>query len=390
MRLLRILALAGAVAVALPQAVFAQDGELGKKGGGKGGSKSGGSSSGGGKSGGSGSQSGGGKSGGSSSGSVASPPRSNGGGSGGTVIGPPRSGGSTQGGTGGLGRPERPGQDGSNRGDITVKRGGGDSRSGNVSYGTTSNVRALGKPEGSYTIGEVPRVSTSRGIALEAKGESRHVRTEVHDHRVGDDNYRFGYWHYQGNWCDDWFNYPYYQFHWDPYHCVPSPFYGYGHLPPYIQCVRVSIGSFSWTACNTRYAWVPAYHDNGYGYGWGRDRRMGELDYAVNDLARAFRERRMRLIDGYIGRSVIVEYGYGERYRMSGDDFYDMLRDAVEGTRTEDYLVQDVCRDGDRATVTAYHTFYNAWGIRESIRHIFGLVEARRGYEIEYFRTERF
>lgn len=381
MRFLRILALAGAVALAMPQFALAQDGELGKKGGGKGG---GSSQSGGGKSGGS-SQSGGGKSGGTSPGGSVSGGKSGGSSTGGE-LGRPRSGGTSQSG-GGLGRPERP-QPGQDDGGLTVKRGGGESRSGQVHYGTTSNVRALGKPEGQYAIGEIPQVSSSRSIALEAKGESRHVRTEVRDHRIGDSNYRFGYWHYQGNWCDDWFNYPYYRFRWDPYDCVPSPFYYYGHLPPYISCVRITLGSFSWTACTTRYAWVPFQYDGGYG--WGRNRRYDDLDYAVNDIGRAFRERRMRLIDDYIGRHVVVEYGYGERYRMNGDDFYDMLRDAVEGTRTESYLVQDVCRDGDRATIVAYHTFYNPWGIRESVRHVYGLVGGRRGYEIEYFRTERF
>lgn len=390
MKWIRILALLAAGSLVVPSISFAQDGPLGKKGGGKGGGQSG--NSGGGKSGGQSGNSGGGKSGGQS------------GNSGGGSTSPGRSGGDSSGGGGSVGLPGTPPRNngggqassGSGRpitiprdqygGQVINKRGNGDSKSGDVHYGSNNNIRVQ---EGQYTgfgVTTIPRVSTSRGIGLEARGEARHVEIG----RDNDNSYRYGYSHYRNDWCDDDFYYPFYAFRWDPWKTVPSPFYCYTHLPAYINCVRISIGSFTWSQCSTSYPYRYRGNDDPYGWSYGRDNRGGDLDYAVDDIYDAFRSGRMRSLGSMIGRSVIVEYGYGERYRMNGDDFYDLMRDVVEGTRTENYLIQDVYRDGDQATVIAYHTFYTPNGIRESVRHVYGLDRVRRGYEITYFRTERF
>lgn len=382
MKWIRILALLSAASLAVPSIAFAQDGPLGKKGGGKGGGNSGNSgSSGGGKSGGQ-SNSGGGRS---NSGGGKSSGQSNSGGSVGLPGTPPRSTGGSQS-TSNSGRPitiprEQYGAQ------VISKRGDEGSKSGKVQYGSNNNVRV---EEGRYNgagVTTIPRVSTSRDIGLEARGESRHVELGS-DRNRGD--YRFGYSHYRNDWCDDDFYYPFYAFRWDPWKTVPSPFYAYTHLPAYINCTRISIGSFSWTMCSTSYPYKRRGNDDPYGWGWGRDNRGSDLDYAVDDIYDAFRSGRMRSLGSMIGRSVVVEYGYSERYRMSGDDFYDLMRDVVEGTRTENYLIQDVYRDGDQATVIGYHTFYTPYGIRESVRHVYGLERVHRGYEIVYFRTERF
>lgn len=373
MKWIRAFALVSAVALAVPHIAFAQDGPLGKKGGGKGGGQSGTS---GGNAGGQSNNSGGGKSGGRSGGQS--------GGQAGLPNTPPQTGGGQT--SPALGRPVTiPRQQSGDQ--IVVKRGGQESKSGTVKYDSNNNVQIGSGQYSGPGVVTIPRISTSREISLEARGESRNIELRADNNG----NFRFGYWHYRKDWCDDDFYYPFYSFRYDPWKCVPSPFYAYYHLPPYLNCTRITIGSFSWTQCSTVYSYRRG-NDDPYGWGWGRDdsRRRGDLDYAVDDIYDAFRTRRMRGLGDMIGRYVVVEYGYGERYRMSGDDFYDLMRDVVEGTYTENYLIQDVYRDGDQATVIAYHTFFDPRGIRESVRHVYGLQKVRRGYEIAYFRTERF
>lgn len=370
----------GALAMAAATTGFAQDGVLGK-GGGK--PKQGGGS------------------GGSGSGSgtkpKSEPPPKSGGGSGGGstrdrgqndrgqsegVLG---GGGTVRTGSGNRDRGQSQTRQSGDEG-VLGKRSGGASRSGQVQYGTNSNVRIEAPPR----FGEIPRVSSDRQIVMEGYRENR---VRVGDGRY-DDRYRNGYWHYDPRWQDDYFWYPHYSFNYDPYRCAPSPFYWYGHLPPYVSMFRISIGNFNWTACTTRYDWQPSGWGNG-GWnsndrGWGNDRSR-ELDYAVDDLVTAFERRSARSIGGLVPPEtrVLVELSDGSRYRTNGDDFYDLFRDLIEGTRTVDYRIMGVWRDRDQATVTADHTFYDGWGRTVTVRHTYGLEEGRRGFAICYFRADR-
>lgn len=260
-------------------------------------------------------------------------------------------------------------------GSLTGKRDG-TSRSGSVSYGTVHNQAARGRTQG-VVITDAPVVASNRKIVIDADRENRVQR--------GNSGYRDGYYGYDPRWRDDNFWYPHYGFQWSSDRCVPSPFYYYGHLPPYIQVFRVSLGSFSWSACTTTYDWR---RDNGR---WSRDYRDRDLDDAVNSIEDSFRRGRIRSMSDLVPArgSVLVELDCEGRYRIEADDFYDLLRDAVESTRTLSYDIERVWADRDRATVVARHRFANPWGGSTTQWHTYGLERGRRGYEIEYFKSSR-
>lgn len=405
-RFLMIVAILGLVGSGV---AVAQDGGLGKKG--KGGN-SGGSNNGGGK----------GNSGGGSTGGVKSDPpprRDNGGGGSGRGnsgggnsggIGRGNSGGGNSGGSsgnGGLGRgnsgntgsgrvspPVRDNRGGNSGGsgsilgrpergnpntDITFGKKGGNSRSGRVGYEGVHNGNSVGRTN-PIVISDVPSVSTNRKIRHEGVRENRVT--------IGDNRYRNGYYHYDRNFCDNDFWYPHYGFQWyDGCNYVTSPFYYYPHLPGYVNTIRVSIGPLTWTQCETRYTWRQPVYDR---YNYQSD-RYNDFDYSVGDIERAFEGRSLRYLAHLIptrGR-IEIDMGHGNEYTLDAEDFYDMLRDLVEGTRTTSYRVQNVYRDGGRATIEAMHEFTDTWGRTECVRHTFGLREGRRGYEITYFRSER-
>lgn len=251
----------------------------------------------------------------------------------------------------------------------------GESRSGRVSYDGGHNVKTLGRPDFS---GEMPRIDTGR-IRREGHREDRV--------RVVDNRYRNGYRFYNDWWSDNCFWYPFYGFsYWDGCGYVCSPFYFYGHLPPYLSYTRISFGPFSWTRCETRYRWSPPRWDSYSDYSNARD-----FDSAVYSLERAFEQRSVRKISSLIptqGR-IEIEMDYGNHYAINGDDFYDMMRDLVEFTDTTSYRIVDVYRDGDQATINAVHEFRDSYGRIQCVRHTFGLENCGRGYEINYFSTDR-
>ncbi|MBS1721813.1 MAG: hypothetical protein JSS66_02275 [Armatimonadetes bacterium] len=385
-RFLLIVALFGLVGSGI---AFAQDSTLGKKG--KGGDKGGGSGSGKGGGGGSGGlhtdppprQTGGG--GGQSRGRGNSGEQSGGGSGSGRVFGGSTSsgsgGGSGRGSSGGTIRPSSGGGTVHTEDGTFGKRGNSISRSGHVTYEGSNNI--LGRPgtEGRITprvYSDAPTVTSNKKIVREVTRENRI--------RVNDNRYRNGYYGYNRGWVDNNFSYPYYGFNWyDGCNYVTSPFYWYYHLPAYVDIVRVNIGPIHWVNCSTHYDWSPIGYDR-YGY----DSSRADLDYAVSDLQRSFERGNMRYIATMIptrGR-VEIDAGWNNQYTIDADDFYDMMRDLVEGTRTIDYRIVDVCRDGSRATVTAEHVYTDSWGREACVRHQYGLREGRRGFEIVYFKTD--
>jgi hypothetical protein len=264
---------------------------------------------------------------------------------------------------------------------MTGKRAG-PSRSGQVGYGTVHNHSVQGKTQG-VVIADAPVVSSNRKIVIDADREGRIQRGYP-----GQQGYRSGYYGYDPRWRDDYFWYPHYGFSWSRDRCVPSPFYHYGHLPAYIQVFRVSLGSFSWTACTTRYGWG-RYDDERWDR--GRRDRNRDLDDALDQIEDSFRRTRMRGLSDLVPSrgSVLIELECEGRYRVDSEDFYDLLRDAVENTRTADYDIERVFADGDGATVVARHQFTNPWGGWTTQWHTYGLERNRRGYEITYFKSSR-
>jgi hypothetical protein len=258
---------------------------------------------------------------------------------------------------------------------LTVK-GRGASRSGSVNYGSVHNQAGRARAQGTV-IADAPLVASNRGIVIDAHREDRVRRA--------DEGYRSGYWFYDPRWTDDCFWYPYYGFVWSDGRCVPSPFYFYGHLPPYIQIVRVGLGSFSYFHCAGPCGGKRDWH--------GRDRadRDRDLDEAVRGIEDSFRHRRMRSLSNVAPErgTVLIELESQGRYQISADDFYDLLRDAVETTRTVSYDIERVCIDGDRATVVGRHRFIEPWGGVAVQWHTYGLERHWRGFEIRFFKTSR-
>jgi hypothetical protein len=424
--LLASLIISGTV-VALPALA---DDLLGKKGGsgGSGGSGGRGGSGGGSGSGGSGGgQIGGGGSGNRGGGSGGTTSGSRGGGSGGGS----NSGGQVSGGRGGSGSGSNggwgsTGSSGSGRqdrgggfqreGDLIGKRpDNAGSRSGRVQYGSSSNER----PPRATAINNIPQAQRGNlGRDVSNQSQARRVGSD-YDREWRDRGYRSGYTHYSNNWRDSYFWYPHYQFRYDPYDCVPSPWYFYAHLPAYISVGRVSItirGGNIYSSCRESYSYRPIYNA-GWGSGWGGggggwsydsgwyggsgnggwgndyrgDRNRNELDRSIDDIIEGFQRGSVRPLGQVIDtrRRVLVEVEDEFRYTMAGDDFYDLMQDLVEGTRTTGYRINEVRTGRDQAIVMATHEFRDSWGQQRRTRHFFGLERDRRGYTVKEFTIRR-
>ncbi|MCU0316053.1 MAG: hypothetical protein MUC92_05630 [Fimbriimonadaceae bacterium] len=267
--------------------------------------------------------------------------------------------------------PNRAGSD-----ELLGRRGGGQSRSGSVSYGTRNNQAGTSAANRAGDWRQMPDNS-------EAATRARQVG-EVN--RGYDDRYRSGYVHYHSNWNDDYFWYPHYQFRYVHDRCVASPFYFYSHLPGYIQINRISWGGAIWD------------HGRWQRYDWGRNSdswygnsRRNDLDYAIEDLRESFRRQNIRYIGNMIptrGR-VTIQVDNNRPYQVSVDDYYDLMRDLEEGTRTRNYTIRDVRWERGQAVIVAEHEFRDAFNRTDRTYHLFGLVEGRRGYEINNFRISR-
>lgn len=243
------------------------------------------------------------------------------------------------------------------------------SRSGEVRYGSSNNRDPrTDRPEpGDY-----------RGFPMRSDAARRADREDVRPVR-----YRSGYFMYDSRWRDDYFCYPYYSFSYRPSLCVPSPWYLYPHMPAYVSTNRItfgfSIGSFG---VGATYEW--RNRDS-----YDRRSETYELDLAVRDLVWAFERRDLRRLDDYLPRrgSVVISNDWERSYSIGSDDFYDMMSDLIRSTRTIRYRVSEVRRGRGGARVVAVHDFYDSWGRRDSVYHLYTLEEQRRGYVIVEFGT---
>jgi hypothetical protein len=346
--------------------------------------------------------------GGSTSGGGGSQPPTRGGGSGGYQGGgsqpPTRGGGQSggqSGGSGGLGKGSTGGNDGYQGGgnqqggtrsmpptrgqrdnQVFSKNGvfdkGGSGRTGGTNYGTTRNeIRRSSAPS---RIPDAPLFPRGNGRDRDVFREDR---TVVHN------RYRQGYCHYSNNWVDDWFYYPHYAFDYRPGYCYPSPFYYYHHVPGYIASIRVVVGDFRFVIhARERYEWRRPYNYGGYNTGYNRYDR---IDYSIDNLVSAFERSDMYFVENMVPRSGYVDVALEDEngYRMYSDDFFDMLRDIVEGTDTRSYRVREVRYDRGQYVVYAEHEFRDPWGRSDRKYHTIVLEPDREGYEIKYFRVDR-
>ena len=208
--------------------------------------------------------------------------------------------------------------------------------------------------------------------------------------RVNRGTWRTGYHHYYNNWCDDnfWFNW--YVF--DPFrssNCYISPWYYYPHLPAYVnrRCgTIISINLSPWYGSYYNYR-RPVYYDGYYDNNSYND--YSGLDYAIEDIRRAFQDNDRRSLERLMpSRDRVAIFVDGEyTYSMEPRDFEDFMIDAVEGTRTTRYEITRVERRGREAEVQARHEYEDPWGRRAVVYHHFRLEDVRGYYVITRFGT---
>jgi hypothetical protein len=266
------------------------------------------------------------------------------------------------------GQSQRPGQDG------LLGRRGSNSYNGSVSNLNSGNTRV----QSPIRIERAP-IDIFKGSLSEQVLREDRVR-------ISNRNLRTGYYHYYRNWCDDYFWFNWYVF--DPYsnyQCYPSPWYYYPHLPAYVnrRCTSiVTINLSPWVG--TYYQWRrPAYYDYGYGSSYS------PLDYAVDDIARAFERadsRALRRLIPYRERvAIFVDGQYS--YSLESQDFETFMMDAIENTRTTRYEITRVERYGREAEIQARHEYEDPWGRRTSVYHTYRLEQDRGNYVITRFGT---
>lgn len=263
------------------------------------------------------------------------------------------------------------------------------SRSGNVSYGSQNNVRFDDK---SYRINRA-RTGFLHNLDRKIDRTEGRVGVIVSPLNGAPWGYRWGYCHYNRNWRDDNFWYPYYIF--DPFaynRFVCSPWYYYPFLPPYINTTRIIVvnnyyGYNNWSG--DPYYWQAP--DNGTRYSDDRDSRYDrDLDYSIEDLVTAFQRNDRRSASHLIPRSGSVAiYLDGQyNYSLNPDDFYDLFMDAVENAKTTRYMIEDVRYGRGVAKVRARHDYEDPWGRSETVWHEFTLEQDRGGYVIREFGTD--
>jgi hypothetical protein len=253
-------------------------------------------------------------------------------------------------------------------------------RTGGTNYGSSSNQ--ISRSNGRSRITEAPQIKWSNG---QLRDVLREDRTVVHD------RFRQGYCQYSNRWVDDWFYYPHYYFSYYPGRCYPTPFYYYPNVPGYIASVRVVIGDFHFAiTARDRYTWRRPY---GYGNAYRYDtNRYDLIDYQIGNLVDAFEYGRISYMNNMIPRNGYVHVALEDdaEYRMYSDDFYDMLADIVEGTDTRSYRIRDVRYDRYQYVVYAEHEFRDPWGGMDRKYHTIVFERDREGYEISYFRVDRY
>lgn len=188
---------------------------------------------------------------------------------------------------------------------------------------------------------------------------------------------RYGYYHYNTNWNDNWFFFSFYEF--TPtvnYSVQPSPWYLYPSLPPYVNAryVQVSTPAFS--------QW------SGSPYRYGDQRR---LDLAVDDLIEIFRTGDRDLIEELMPRrdgvDITLNGQYG--YTVNPQNFESLFMDGVLNVRTQGYRIERLEFYGETARIRARHQYLDPWGVTQINFHEYVLVLERRNYVIRQFGVSR-
>lgn len=262
-------------------------------------------------------------------------------------------------------------------------------QNGRLGQSNYNSNNSLGRTGDGFRI-EQPRLNLNKGSLQIQVQRSETIRTNRNNYDGYNNGWRDGYYSYSNNWRDDYFCYPHYTFNPWGNNCSVSPWYYYGHLPGYISSSRIFW--FQNVSCNwgigTIYSWDRNRGwDNGYNSGY--DRRNSELDDAVYDLVNAFERGDSRALGRLIPRhgrvNIYMDSMY--TYTLDSDDFYDMMQDNIQSTRTTRYSIDRVRTTRDEAQVSATHEFLDPWGRRQCVYHNYRFEQDRYGYVITDFRS---
>ena len=264
------------------------------------------------------------------------------------------------------------GRNNGNSNRITVQ-----SRSGQVRYGSQNNQSRAQSSRGRTVIQIDDYAAPNSGRpAQEASREHRARPSQSNQ-------YRAGYYHYDPGWCDDYFVYPHYRFNYED-NCVPSPWYRYGHLPAYVNQVRVRFDIPEWNfSIDGTYSWGQDRDDDSWGWGDRNDRWdrgvQGRLRAAIYDIERVFTRRDLRALGRLVPRrgEVVIRSQDTRPYVVRSDDFYDMFADAVFTTRTRSYRLERLTTGRGGAYAIFRHEFVDSWNQRRQQFHSYVFEDDR-------------
>ena len=194
---------------------------------------------------------------------------------------------------------------------------------------------------------------------------------------IGLNGARFGYYHYNANWNDNWFFFPYYSF--SPLiggQVFPSPWYPYVSLPPYVSGRAVMV-------------LVPVFLDwQGIPYGLGTNRGLDEsLQRIVGLYQSGDRRQAERLIPRRNRVDIVLDGDY--KYSLRPNDFEGLFLDGVMNSRTRSYRIEDVQFRGSVARVRARHEYIDPWGEAIVTFHDYVLEEERRQFVVRQFGVSK-
>lgn len=250
-----------------------------------------------------------------------------------------------------------------------------DPRNGNIAIGGKSNNKGSGGG----------RADKIERIPINPKSGVIDVRVpRKPDRYTVQPKWREGYDHYDRGWNDSYWRYNYYRF--NPYEgdCVVSPWYYYRHLPAYLIISRIIYIDYQpWYFRGDPYRWQRI------GYG---NASYTQLDYAVEDIVQAFEQGDRRSLARVIPRAGRINIAVDGQYAYSvgSDDFYDMMLDLTQSTRTTQYRILDVRRYRNEAQVSAEHVYTDPYGQRETMFHTYRLEQDRGGYVIRDFGSSAY
>lgn len=214
--------------------------------------------------------------------------------------------------------------------------------------------------------------------------------------------FRVGYYQYQPSFHDNWFFYGNYCYAPTYVGSVCSPWYYYCELPPYFYSPTVIvIGDYPhrhhhYGRRAYEYTYLTTYggydnYDNYNSYD-NYDRNPNSIDGSLNSIVSGFEHRSFRSLNYLVPHNgnVAIFMDHEYRYSINSDDFYDMLRDAVENVDTKSYHILSVNTfDDDSVRLEARHETVDPWGNRTNVYNTILLERENDGYVIREFGTSR-